>query len=108
MAFWNLERLPRLETLDEAIAHSRRTGDDPWRAALEDFRGALTDSSAGKLPRADHSGIEPLKRYVTWCKAASAPRRVANVRGEFVKAWSAAVHSYNGGPLALGAGDARA
>lgn len=95
-------------TLDEAIDHSRRTGDDPWRAALEEFRTAQKDSSAGNLPRVEDDSTEPLARYVTWCEAASAPRRVANVRGEFVKAWAAAVRSYNGGQFAVEAGDARA
>ena len=33
---------------------------------------------------------------------------MATVRGEFVKAWAAAVRSYNGGPFAVEAGDARA
>jgi hypothetical protein len=95
-------------TLDEAIAHSRRTGDDPWTAAREDFTSTLSDSIEGTVPRFDAGTTEPLARYIAWCQVASDPQRVATVRGEFVKARSAAVRSYNGGPFALEVSDARA
>lgn len=98
----------RFETLDEAIAHSRRTGDDPWAAARDDFKSTLNDSVEEARTRFDAGATEPLARYIAWCEVASDPQRVATVRGEFVKAWSGAVRSYNGGPFAPEAGDARA